>query len=127
MRHDELRGLTDLAHAVPGATLRLHCAAGAELLVSSACLGADLDACQLRATLLQSSAAGRLAAGVDRAEFVGGLRPLGMGMYERTSPVGERWFVSALAPSLIVAAIEATIEAAIDAAMTGGAADQPRH
>ena len=107
MRHDNLRELTALAHAVPGVTLRLHCTSGAELLVSSTCLGADVDPCRLRATLLQPRASDRLAAGIERAELVAGLRPLGAGVYQRTSAAGERWFVTALAPAAIVAAIAA--------------------
>ncbi len=47
-----LREAACLAHTVPGVTLRLHCRSGAELLVSYSCLGADLDPCRLRATLV---------------------------------------------------------------------------
>jgi hypothetical protein len=102
VRDDDLRELTTLAHTVAGVTLRLFCCSGAELLVSANCLGADLDPCRLRATLLQEGARARLAAGIDRAELVAGLRPLGAGLYERTGASAERWFVTALAPSTIV-------------------------
>jgi hypothetical protein len=115
MPHDDLRELAVLAHTVPGVTLRLHCTSGAELLVSSACLGADLDPCRLRVTLLQERAVGRLAAGIARAELVAGLRPLGAGLYQRTGSAGERWFVSSLAPDAIVAAL------------TDDQAGEPRH
>jgi hypothetical protein len=122
MRHDDLRELTALAHTVPGVTLRLHCTSGNELLVSSTCLGADLDPCRLRATLLRERGRGHLAAGIDRAELVAGLRPLGAGLYQRAGAADERWFVTPLAPSTVVAAITDDAEDAADQP-----ADEPRH
>lgn len=107
-RAHPLRETTCLAHSVPSVTLRLHCRTGAELLVSYSCLGADLDPCRLRATLLHERALGapRLDAAIERVEIVAGLRPLGAGLYERhASGVDARWFVSALAPESIVTAL----------------------
>lgn len=97
-----------LAHTVPGVTLRLHCRSGAELLVSYSCLGADLDPCRLRATLLheRAFASGRLEAAVARVELVAGLRPLGAGLYERHAPdADERWFVTTLPAEQVAGAL----------------------
>ncbi|HWL44262.1 MAG TPA: hypothetical protein VNQ73_15075 [Ilumatobacter sp.] len=89
-------------------TLRLHCHSGAELLVSYSCLGADLDPCRLRATLLHERVSGvqRLDAAVTRVEIVAGVRPLGIGLYERhTADADERWFVTTLAAEQVAAAL----------------------
>lgn len=102
---DELRELACLAHTIPGVTLRVICQAGNELLVSYACLGADLDPCQLRAALLADDAhtPGRLAAGITQIEIVAGVASLGGGLYQRTHPgaASERWFVTTLATNAV--------------------------
>lgn len=103
-----LREAAALAHTVPGVTLRLHCRSGAELLVSYSCLGADLDPCRLRATLLHARATGcaRLESAVARVELVAGLRPLGAGLYERHAPdADERWFVTTLPADRVAEAL----------------------
>lgn len=113
MRDEQLREVTCLAHTVPGVTVRLHCTSGAELLVSSTCLGADLDPCGLRATVLRGDTP-RLAASVASVEFVAGLVPIGAGLYQRRDHRAdqrrdqrglgsdERWFVTSLSPATII-------------------------
>lgn len=88
-----LRELTCLTHAVPGVTVRLWTADGRDVLVSAACLGADLDPCRLRAAVL----AGRHV-GIERIELVSGIAPLGGGLFQRDHPgaASQRWFVSTL-------------------------------
>jgi len=115
VRLDALRELTCLAHTVGGVTLRLnrssHLADDGELLVSYACLGADLSPCQLRAALIYDDlhSPGRLSGGFATVEVVAGLAPLGGGIYQRAHPgaATERWFVTTLAADQIEAAISA--------------------
>jgi len=99
-----LSELACLAHTVPGVTLRLWSVGGQELLVSYACLGADLDPCRLRAALLAGH-----GVGVERIEIVAGVAPLGGGVYQRTHPgaAAERWFVSSLDAGTLAAALAA--------------------
>lgn len=91
--------LACLAHTVPGVTLRVWNAAGRDVLVSRGCLGADLDPCQLRAALLAGH-----GAGITRVEVVGGVTPLGGGLYQRHHPgaADERWFVTSLTPEEVI-------------------------
>jgi hypothetical protein len=109
-RLDAVREAACLAHTVPGVTLRLQCPAGDDVLVSYACLGADLDPCQLRAALMAIDS-GRsepeLLWGFQvTVEVVAGLRPLGGGLYQRTQfGLTERWFVTTLEPDAVVAAV----------------------
>jgi hypothetical protein len=109
-RLDAVREAACLAHTVPGVTLRLQCPVGDDVLVSYACLGADLDPCQLRAALM-AIANGRtepeLLWGFEvTVEVVAGLLPLGGGVYQRTQfGLTERWFVTTLEPDAVVAAV----------------------
>lgn len=95
-----LRLAACLAHTVPGVSLSLTCRHGGEVLVSYACLGAQLDPCQLRAGLLCPGVPGvpRLADVVVRVDVANGLLDLGGGLYERSHPgaASERWFVTSL-------------------------------
>lgn len=104
---DRLAEVACLAHSVPGVTLRLHCASGAELLVSYSCLGADIDPCRLRATLLHERAHGarHLASAVRQIDVVAGLTALGASLYQRRGDVDERWFVTSLDPTDVAAAL----------------------
>ena len=104
LRVEQLTAAACLAHAVPGVTLRLHCTSGAALLVSSTCLGADLDPCALRAALVQDGSR-PVAPAVTSVEFVAGLTPIGGGLHQRTVGAHERWFVTTLAPAAIVKAL----------------------
>lgn len=114
MSNTEVREAACLAHSIPGVTLRLVCQGGEEVLVSYACLGADLDPCQLRAALMAELAhpargSGRLARAVMRIEIVAGLCALGAGLYRRSGgPDGsdERWFVTSLPPGSIPALLD---------------------
>ncbi|MCD9623993.1 hypothetical protein [Rhabdothermincola salaria] len=94
-----LRQTVVLAHAVPGAELRMQ--TGDRDLVVSRHPSADVTPCQARAALLAAAVPGNvdcfdLVAGV---ELGGSLRDLGGGLYWSSSgPAPERWFATCLPP-----------------------------
>ncbi len=107
-RLDPIREAACLAHVVPGVSLRLRLANDEHLLVSHACLGADLDPCQLRSALIADRTHGlRMLTDMIRgAEIAGGLVDLGGGLYQRVWPgVDERWFTSTLQPDALAATL----------------------
>lgn len=104
---DPLREATCLAHTIPGVSLRLVTSTGRRLLCSHHCLGADLDPCTLRASLLAAPvdrAMARFVEMFDDVEIAGGLTHLGGGLFDcsTTSSAHERWFATALDEHRIV-------------------------
>lgn len=100
---ESFRSMTALAHAVPGASLRLEVRDGAVLRVS-ACPDADLHPCQLRQVLLVEAAHDdiRCTHYIDRIEVEGALRPIGPGLFG--SNLGNlRCFATLLAPGAVEA------------------------
>lgn len=87
--------LACLAHTIPGVSIRIVAGTGEEVLVSSTCLGAQLDPCRLRMVLASERTGARLALTTERVELVSGLVHVGGGLYQRSHPqaAGERWFV----------------------------------
>lgn len=101
-----LREATCLAHSVPGVSLRLVMASGAQILVSHGCLGASLDPCRLRSVLLaQSADAATATRSVQHIEIVGGIVHVGGGLFQRSTAEAERWFVTSLPHEAIVAIV----------------------
>jgi hypothetical protein len=106
-----LRQLVVLAHAVPGAELRLHAESG-EVLTVGRHPSADLTPCQLRRALLSSGTTegpACFAALVD-LRLGGSLSDVGGGFCHQTTRVGpQRWFATCLLPE-DVARIAASID-----------------
>jgi hypothetical protein len=89
-----------LAHTVPGVSLQLALHSGERLLVSRSQVTADMDPCQLRATLIAAGRPGwpRLHEEVAGIEVVRGVHELGGGLYQPTHPAERhaRWFLTLL-------------------------------
>ncbi len=102
MELDTVRLASALAHAVPGAELRLGCAAGVEVVVSRH-PAADLTPCAMRQVVADARRRARTTlAGpvcrVDRLTLGGSLDDLGGGVVRTLTPCGveQRWFVTTL-------------------------------
>ncbi|HSM65966.1 MAG TPA: hypothetical protein VK860_06660 [Ilumatobacteraceae bacterium] len=108
-RLDPIREAACLAHTIPGVSLRLPLANDESLLVSRACIGADLDPCQLRSALIVDRLHGlrALTELIVGVEIVSGLVDRVGGIHERIAPDGtaERWFTSELGPSALTATL----------------------
>lgn len=99
-----LRQTVVLAHAVPGAELRMQ-TGGRELVVSRH-PSADVTPCQARAALLAAAVPGNpdCFSLVTGLELGGSLRELGGGLYWSSSgPAPERWFATCLPPDDVAA------------------------
>jgi hypothetical protein len=95
-----LRQVVVLAHAVPGAELRLH-AQGGEVLVVSRHPAADITPCQLRHALLSSATTQQTEcfSALADVHLGGSLRDVGGGFcHEATRGGPQRWFATCLHP-----------------------------
>lgn len=102
----QLRLGVALAHAVPGAQLRLVDHDG-RLLCAGAHPAADLDLCALRRVVSRRLGAGGVPEGISGVGVGGSLEHLGGGLYRRRAhDVEERWFVSFLEPGILTTVLE---------------------
>jgi hypothetical protein len=95
-----LRQLVVLAHAVPGAELRLH-AQGGEVLAVGRHPAADLTPCQVRHALLSSASSGHpdCFSALADVHVGGSLRDVGGGFCHQSTRGGpQRWFATCLHP-----------------------------
>jgi hypothetical protein len=90
---------------VPGTALRLTSVDGSTAIVSYRRLGAQLDPCRLRASIIAADhPTGRFVADVRRIDMLAGLVHVAGGLYQATSTAGtdDRWFVTHLPHEAVV-------------------------